>query len=234
MNGNNGAGGKKIVVDSSSIITISGNCIMKVMKHVAEKEKIGFVIPESVYIESVENPLHIHKYELNAIRIRDAVEEGYLRVAKSTPATMEMMNKISRVTAKLIGANGRELRLLQWGESETLALMHELNSNILMIDERTTRMLIENPQGLTKYLSKKHDCSVQLDPEKMGWFSALFKDTKVMRSVELIALAYEDGAMDMELHKSKQALEAALYAAKFAGCAVSENEIMEYLRTVRD
>ncbi len=232
--GNEGASSpnplKKIVVDSSSLITISDSCIMKIVRHVSEREKISFIIPESVYVESVENPLHIKKYELNAIRIRDAVDEGYLSVAKSTAATREWMDRLSAITATLKNAGGRQLRLLQWGESETLGLLKETGANILMIDERTTRLLIEDPAALTGILSKRHGTQVGLDREKMKWFSANFSGTNVIRSVELIALAYEDGSMDSELHKSRQALEAALYAAKFSGCAVSEAEIQEYLR----
>ena len=231
-NANRGSGipGKKIIVDSSSLITISDNCIMKIVKNVAELEKISFIIPESVYIESVENPLHIRRYELNAIRIRDAVAEGYLKVVTSTSATREWMERLIKGTATMVRSNGKQLRLLQWGETETLGLLKELNSKILLIDERTTRMLIENPAGLASILSRRHGREVTLDREKMKWFLANFADTKIIRSVELIALAYEDGAMHSELHKSKQALEAALYAAKFSGCAVSEAEIQEYLR----
>src|SRR3989338_2977355 len=93
--------GNKIVVDSSSLITIYDSCIMKIVKNVSEREKISFIIPESVYVESVENPLHIKKYELNAIRIRDAVDEGYLKVAKSTQATREWMERLGKISATI-------------------------------------------------------------------------------------------------------------------------------------
>lgn len=222
--------GSKIVVDSSSLITISDSCIMKIVKNVAEREKISFIIPESVYVESVENPLHIKKYELNAIRIRDAVDEGYLKVAKSTPATREWMERLGKISASIANPNGTQLRLLQWGEAETLGLLKQLDSKILMIDERTTRLLIENPAALAGILCRRHNRKVTISGEQVRWFSQNFSEVNVIRSVELIALAYEDGAMDSELHTSKQALQAALYAAKYSGCAVSEDEIEQYLR----
>ncbi len=222
--------GTKVVVDSSSLITISDNCIMKIVKNVAEREKISFIIPEAVYVESVENPLHIKRYELNAIRIRDAVDEGYLKVAKSTPVTREWMERLGKISASIANPSGTQLRLLQWGEAETLGLLKQLDSKILMIDERTTRLLIENPAALAGILSRRHNRKVMINGEKVRWFSENFRDINVIRSVELIALAYEDGAMHSELHTSKQALQAALYAAKYSGCAVSEDEIEEYLK----
>jgi hypothetical protein len=57
----------------------------------------------------------------------------------------------------------------------------------------------------------------------------MFQNLLMFRSVDLVACAYEQGLFDHELAHGKLELEAALYAAKFAGCAVSEKEIDEYV-----
>tara|TARA_Y100000310_G_C20700355_1_gene829150 strand:+ start:5663 stop:6343 length:681 start_codon:yes stop_codon:yes gene_type:complete len=225
---------KKIVVDSSSLITMSSSCILKMMKHLAEKENIKFMIPESVYYESVERPLKIKRFELNAVRIRSAVQSGYMETVKTTPHIKKTMNELSTVTANICSANGKKLRLINLGEAETLALMKEIDSRILLIDERTTRMLIEEPENVMSFLERRHKCKVTLNKGEMSNFRNFFNEIRVIRSVELIALAYEDGAFEQEIPKSKQALEAALFAAKYAGCSVSGSEIKEFLRGVKN
>ena len=224
---------KTIVVDSSSIITLSSSCLIRLMKHLANEEGISFVIPESVYNESVKRPVKIKRFELNAVRIRDAVEEGYLKLARTTPEITREMHRMHDITMRMCTIRGRECRLVDLGEAETLALAKKLGSDTLLIDERTTRTLIEGPDRLAEFLKRRHGVPVQLNKSAISEFRQEFGHIKVIRSTELIALAYDNRAFDKELHHSKQALEAALYSAKFAGCAISISEIQEYLKGVR-
>ena len=64
-------------------------------------------------------------------------------------------------------------------------------------------------------------------------FGTRIEGIKVFRSVERVAVAFEEKLFGKELGDTRKDLEAALYAAKFAGCAVSENEIKEFLRSVK-
>lgn len=224
---------RTIVVDSSSLITISDNCMIKIIKHLAEMEKIKFIVPESVYDESVLKPLRIRQYELNAVRIKDAVEEGYIKVAKTSQVIQKTMQAIEGISEKICTANGKPLKLIQLGETEALALAKEINARVVLVDERTTRMLIEEPQNMRGFLERRHHKQINIDPDFAKKFMDMFKEIKIIRSVELIALAYESGAFSQEVHKSKDALEASLWAAKFAGCAVSEEEIKDYLDLVK-
>jgi len=224
----------QIVVDSSSLITLSGNCFIKLLKHLTEQEKISFLMPESVYYESVQKPIKIKRFELNAVRIRDIVEEGYLKLIRTTPNIKKTMEELSTVSANIYNVKGKNFRLIDLGEAETLALMKEINSELLLIDERTTRMLIEEPQNVLEFLQRRHRCNVEFDNDSIQKFSNLFGKIKIIRSTELIALSYENGCFAKEMHRTKQALEAALYAAKFAGCAVSFEEIKSFLKNVRN
>ena len=211
---------------------MSDSCFIALFKHLKEREKVSFIIPESVYYESVERPLKIKRFELNAVRIKNAVENGFLEIAKTTPEIKNMMNELSTITADLCRADGKKITLINKGEAETLALMKEINSKILLIDERTTRMIIEEPQNLMSFLQHRHKCKITINNGRMDEFKSFFTNINVIRSVELIALAYDDGAFEMQMKKSKQALEAALFAAKYAGCAVSAKEIKDYLQGI--
>ncbi len=221
---------KTIVLDSSTLITISDNCMIKIIKNLSQKENISFVIPQSVYEESVVTPMRIRKFELNAIRIRDAVEEGYLQVASATENFRQRLQKLQFTCDNLCTFNGARMIIIHRGEMETLALMKEINADALAIDERTTRLLLEEPQSLEWFLRKRHNGKISLNPNRIDEFRREYAQIKVIRSTELISLAYEDGSFGNELHTTKQAVEAALFAAKFTGCAVSEDEIWKYLK----
>jgi len=223
-----------IVVDSSSLITLSSSCLIKTLKNLSESKGLVFTIPESVYYESVKRPMNVKRFELNAVRIRDAVDEGYLKVQKATPNMREKIIKLSKITENLCFSEGKQIRLIDLGEAEALALLKETESRALMIDERTTRMLIEEPQNIRDFLEKRHRKKITLNQQALTEFREYTKGIRVMRSVELIALAYDNDGFKGELRRSKQALEAALYSAKFAGCAVSFEEIKEYLKNVRN
>ena len=227
------AGGKKIVLDSSTIITISDNCMIKILKALSEREGISFLIPESVYRESVETPLRIRRFELNAIRIRDAVLEGYLTLVKSGPEVRSRLQGLQENADRLCTADGQRMRLLHIGEMETLALAKEINADALGIDERTTRMLVEEPENMLAFLRKRHSGKILMDHGAVEEFRRVYGNTKIFRSTEIIALAYEDGSFEGELSSTKQSLEAALFAAKYAGCAVSTDEIKSYMGAVR-
>ncbi|MCR4368667.1 MAG: hypothetical protein NUV67_02045 [archaeon] len=223
----------KIIVDSSTLITLSGSCFINIFRELSEREKIRFILPASVYYESVERPIKIRRFELNAIRIREAVRGGYLELARTTPSMKLTMEKLASATANVCRANGKKIRLIDLGEAETLALMKEVGGDILAIDERTTRMLIEEPQNVLKFLEHKHQCKVTMDRGELGEFRQFFGKIRVVRSVELLALAYADGAFATSMPKSKESLEAALFAAKFAGCAVSAQEILDYTQVMK-
>jgi len=124
------------------------------------------------------------------------------------------------------------IKILQRGEAEALALAKIYGARALFIDERTTRSLIENPARLKQVLEKRQRQTIIPNKENIKKFRELFPNLKVYRSVDIIALAYEQNLFDDELDHGKLELEAALYSTKFAGCAVSEKDIISYLNNI--
>lgn len=222
----------KFVVDSSSLISLSSTCLVRLFGALSENEGFYFYIPESVYAESVERPLGIKRFELNAVRIRDAVDAGELHVGKRTPEIAALTSELERF-GNCMSARGMPMRLIQRGETETLALAKSIGAKAIVIDERTTRMLAEDPYGLRKFLQARHGTKVSIDETLLSRFRSIASGFAFVRSSEIVALAYENDLFGDELRHDRQALEAALYAVKFGGCAVSTTEIESYLRSVR-
>lgn len=224
---------KRFAVDSSSLISLSGNCLIRIMRNLAEGAGIELLIARSVYQESVERPLKIRRFELNAIRIKDAVDSGYLKVWGESPELAKITGEMEGCGNCMVFAGGERMKLIQRGEAETVALAKVSGARVVVIDERTTRMLAENPYALRGFLQDRHNMKIDIDSSALGRLSALTSGMNFIRSSELLALAYERNLFGPELQPTKQSLEAALYAVKFAGCAVSNAEIERYLKEVR-
>ena len=218
-----------IVFDSSSIISISEKCFIKIFEHLSKKASL--VIPKRVEFESITHPSQIKAFELNALRIRMALKEQWLKSIQLTPEFLQLAVKIKNTANSCFWINDRPFVLIQDGEAETLALMKQLNAGMLMIDERNTRMLVEDIKGLQEYLTMKV-APIRADEKRIAELKRLLAGINICRSAELIALAFEKGFLDEELEKSRESLEAALYAVRFSGCAVSDKEIQEYLRGI--
>jgi len=218
----------KVIFDASTLISISQSCLINVLGRLKEKMNAEFIIPEAVYSEAVERPISIKRFELNAIRIKKGVEEGWFSI--KAVKDQQIMGEIDGLANSCFSIRGRPIKLLQLGEVEALALIKELNADALVIDERTTRMLIENPKQLKKILEARRRKNVKVEERQAKDFGKMFEGMAIVRSIELVALAFEFGLLEQELPKGQQSLEAALFALKYSGCAVSAREINLFLQ----
>ncbi len=218
----------QIVFDSSSLISVGQSCLIEVLHGLHDAMNAEFVIPKSVFREAVRRPLRIRRFELNAVRLGKAVDEKWLHVVglQGRGSAEEIM----RTANSCFYIRGKPVALLQRGEVDALALALQLKAAALVIDERTARMLVEAPFKLRDLMQSRHMEKIAVDRGKAESFGLLFKGLSIVRSVELIALAFELGLLGRELQQSKQALHAALYAAKYSGCAVSSREIEQFLK----
>ena len=218
----------KIVFDASSLISASQTCLMKILSGLQQEMEAEFIIPESVYQEAVQRPIQIKRFELNAIRIKKAIDDGHFKVEKLED--WKLFDEISEMTNNSFLANQKPIRLMQKGEIEALALIKELGADALSVDERTARMLIETPRELQKIIQARKRTKIKIDKKNTGLLETMFSGLTIVRSVELIALAHDLGILEKELPKGRQGLEAALFAAKYSGCAVSSREINIFLQ----
>ena len=138
-----------------------------------------------------------------------------------------LMFKLMNSANTMFVGNGNEIQLIHQGEASCLALSKLMNErkikNVLAIDERTTRMLVEKPGNLKELLEKKLHAKIKLRESNFQQF----KGFKIIRSTELMYLAYKNNLIRWE---GKEILDALLYALKFKGCAISSEEIEEIKR----
>ncbi len=217
---------KYLILDSGALINFTTNGLLEVFRELSEKFQGEFLITDTVKYETIEHPINIKRFEWGAIRIEHLLEDEIIRLAieeelvtakELTSKTSEVMNMANNA---LIIEN-KPLHLIERGESESMALSLLLTEkgipNAVVIDERTARMICENPENLKKLMEEKLEATIKLKPENLQMFSKI----KIIRSAELAYIAAEKGLINGD----NRALEAVLYALKFNGCSISEKEI---------
>ncbi len=220
----------KAVIDTGTMITFSSTCLMNVFKRFVEFNRVELIVSREVSDESVWKPIHNKRFALNAARIKHLFNEKIIHVVDTTSEITKLEKEILFLANNSFSTDRGPMAIVQRGEAEALALAQVYDATALFIDERTTRSLLENPLRLKQVLEKRQRTKVTMNKENIDKFRKMFSKIKVFRSVDVIAFAYEQDLFDNELDHSKLELEAALYAAKFSGCAVSEKEIMDYLQ----
>ncbi len=213
---------KAVIFDSSSIITLALNDMLSILKPLKESSGIKFFITPQIKKEIVDNPSNIKRFELEAFRILSLIKEGTLELMAPKSLEKDTYGILSSSNSLFV-ANGEKMRLFHEGEASCFALADILNEEyevILAIDERNSRMLCENSENLRKLLERKLHTSVKMS--KTDYFSQF----SILRSSELLFVAYKKGLISLPVEKSK-AIDALLYGAKFKGCSISYEEIEE-------
>ncbi|HII39052.1 TPA: hypothetical protein HA318_03565 [Candidatus Micrarchaeota archaeon] len=217
-----------LVLDSSSLISLSETCNIDCLYFFQHHSRALFIVPPSVYQEIIANPLKISCFEFSAVRLRKVVEDGVaieataFELKKRTREVMAAVNNCVRV-------NDKPLALLHEGEAQCLAAYWVFDVIALAIDEKTTRLLVENPQKLVQILKEERVGELEVDEKALARFKEVTFGVKIIRSVELIAVAAEKGFFRQYKQFENQAFHAALLAMRRAGCSLTDKELKEYI-----
>lgn len=219
---------KAIIFDAGPLISLSMNGLLPELIKLKEIFDGKFIITKEVKYEIVDHPIKIKRFELDALNIQRLLDKKILELPTTfkidkkeiTKNAQEFMN----IANSAFKETNKEIHLVELGESSCLALSKLLTEkgieNIITIDERTMRVLCEKPENLRKLLEKKLHTKISYDKEKLKYF----QEFKVIRSSELIYIAYKKNITKLS---GKRSLEAYLYALKFKGCSISQEEINE-------
>lgn len=220
-----------LIFDAGPLINFSMNGLLPVLEKLKEKFKVEFLITKEVKEEIIDKPLTIKKYELEAIRLDNLFKKGIIKHANITHEQVEELkvirNRLMNLANSTFKTNRGDVHIIDKGESAAFALSiiikkYKNAEAPLVIDERTARVLCENPENLRKLLEKKFRTSVKA--EKKNYTE--FKDFRIIRSTELSYIAYKNKLVDIN---NPKIFEAMLYALKYHGCSISEEEIKEMI-----
>jgi len=225
----NKTGNKAIIFDASTLISLSMNGLFHELRALKEVFNGKFLITQDVKIEVVEKPIQRKRFELEALRFRQLIEDKVFELPSSIGIDEKKLSERTKVFVDT--ANGifrgdhKEMHIIDAGEASCLALSEELTKkgiqNVLAIDERTMRILIENPQNLNELLKRKLHINVRVNKNEFQ----IFKGFKVIRSSELVYILHKKNLT--KVRDGKLLLDALLWAVKLKGCAISDEEIKE-------
>ncbi len=219
-----------LLADAGVLISLTHSCLENILEFLHEEVGLKIIIPKSVEEEVIGRPLkrQVRKYLYSALRIKNKIDRGIIEVVetdlhKETEDIMKEANNMYYI-------RGKPLHLVDYGESEMLALAKKLDMNYLGLDERTMRMLIEAPLELKKHLQEEFRVNVMVNRNNFQKFQEKVRDMRIFRSSELAIAAYEKGYFKWFENLEKPAFESALYKIRYSGCAISLEEIHKYMQ----
>ena len=214
---------KYIIFDSGPLINFAMNGAIPIFKNLKKSFNGKFLITKEVKRETMDYPEKIKRFELEALQLESLLNEKVLEMPNLDSSKQkefdDKTNEIMNRANSTFFANGKNIHIIDKGEAEALALSAILKeTNVIVIDERTTRMLCENPENLRKLMEIKLHTRITANKNNYEFF----KGFTIIRSTELAYIAAKKKLIDL---KDPRVLEAMLYAMKFKGCSVSDQEI---------
>ncbi|MBI3588723.1 hypothetical protein HY095_05995 [Candidatus Micrarchaeota archaeon] len=217
-----------ILCDSSSLISLSMSCNAGAIGFLhSQSPRVRFAITPKVMGEIVERPIQIRRFEYSAIRLNQLVAEKKLAVL-NPPALAKTAAQLESIANDCFTAGKMPLAILQAGELEILAAAMLSGSSAVVVDEKTTRLLCENPGALRERLSQEYEAGVGMDDALVGEFQSKTRGISFIRSCELLCIAAKKGFFSKYGKLQNEAFHSALYSLKAAGCSLTDGELREY------
>ena len=145
---------KIITFDTGPIISLTITNLLWILKELKNRYDSKFYITEAVKKELVDRPLSTKKFKFEALQVLRYIKEGIINVIKEKETkqkTLELLN----LANNCFQAKNHPIQIVHYGEMAGLASYLVLDSDAFVVDERTTRLLIENPKRLANILSHK-------------------------------------------------------------------------------
>jgi hypothetical protein len=219
---------KAIIFDASTIISMAMNGLFEELRSLKKLFRGKFIMTEEVKDEVIDIPLKIRRFQFQALKVKQLLDEGVFELPGSLKIERYEVQKATRDFLELANStfleNSKGVHLIDRGEASCLAvsrILHEKRiKNVIAVDERTTRMLVEKPENLKRLLEEKLHTRIEVRRENFSFF----KDFKIVRSIELAYIAYKNQLIKV---RGEGVLGAMLYGLKLNGASVSEIEIKE-------
>jgi len=218
---------KYLIFDAGPLINFSMNGLLDSLERLKADFNGEFLITKEVKAEIIDHPKTVKRFELGAIRLEELYNRGVFKLAKLNAEEVDELRRLRdnymQQSNSMFKTKNKPVHLLDKGECAVLALSTIMKRKSgedipIVIDERTTRIIIENPGNLKKLMEKKLHTKIKANTKAYD----LFKGFKIIRSTEL---AYIIHKKDLFKLKHPKAFEAIVYGLKFKGTSISEKEV---------
>ena len=174
-----------LIFDSSALISLGNNGLEYLFEEFKKRNpNIKLYMMQSVYDETIAIKDKIIKFGWLGIKYERLVKNKTFEVV--LPKKTEMIDNLENICNSIYFTKHGKLEILQAGELESVAYTKEKNA-ILVIDEITTRWLLENPYKLHSLMETRYKEKVSIDRKALNRAALEFAKIKVVRSIDLIA-----------------------------------------------
>jgi hypothetical protein len=220
----------EILLDAGPVISLTTNNLLWLVEALQKKTSTKFYVVSSVKRELVDRPLATKKFKFEALQVQHLIEQGDLKVIDKPELKSRALQFLDMANT-VFWAQKSPISIVQLGEMETLAAASGLGINRVVMDERITRSLLETPEQLQELMSHRLRTKLHVDTGRLEQFRNITRHVEIIRSAELVTIAYEKGLLDNYVVKvpnaRKELLDSVLWGVKLNGCAISEDEINE-------
>ncbi len=224
---------KSLFFDAGPIISLTTNNLLWTLRDMKRFFNGNFCFVPAVKREVIDNPFSSKQFKFEALQVQMLLSEGIFTLVENQDI-LDLSEELSDLANNCFLIDGTYLQIVHPGEMQTIAAALLTGSSAVVIDERTTRVLMEDPRSLVDILEHRLQKKIKTNADSINEFVRRTKELKVLRSVELIVLAYEKGLLNKFLPISKDPkgdlLSAVLWGLKLHGCAISEREIEEIVK----
>jgi len=216
---------KYLIFDAGPIISLAMSGLLPVIEKLKGVFDGEFILTPQAKYEVVNRPMKIKKYKLEALQVKDMLDRGVFKMSSTVIPDQKLEREMKKIMKLANGVlrtveTGEKIKIIHDGESASLAFSRLCGAeNVIVIDERTTRLLSEAPKSLKKLMERKLHTTLR---DELSLLEG-FKNFKFIRSPELLFIAYKKNLIPIK--KSKDLLDALLYGVKFKGAAISSAEI---------
>lgn len=218
---------KFLFFDAGPIISLVMSRLIWILPHLKKQYGGHFYITPAVKLELIDRPISVKRFEFEALQVMKLINEGTLEIYDKVPK--KTATQLINLANSTFSINGKDMDIIQEGEIESVACALNLEAEGVVMDERTLRLFIENGPELRSLLERRFNSEVLADQEKIKEFGQQLKEIKIIRSVELVIVAYKLGILNAYIPKEKGGsdllLDSVLWATKYNGCSVTEEEI---------
>ncbi len=218
---------KSVVFDAGPLINFSMNGLLDALVLLKKDFGCDFLITKEVKKEIIDHPKTVKRFELGALRLEELYNQGIFKLADISEDEVNELRKLRdnymQEANRMFKTKKKDVHLLDKGECAAMALSTIMKRKTgadvpIVIDERTTRIIVENPENLKKLMEKKLHTKIKADTSKYKLFSGF----KIIRSTELAYVIHKKGLFKL---KHPKAFEAIVYGLKFKGTSISEKEV---------
>ncbi len=217
-----------IILDSGPVISLALNNLLWVLAKTKKEYNLKFYMTEAVKSELVDHPLTIKRFQFEALQIMKLIREEVIEVVNH-PRLKEKTLSLLDIANNSFSAKDHDLTLVHFAEVSAISAALLFDAEAMMIDERTTRYLLERPERLRLMLNHKLHTPIEINKEKLSILKKETRNIRFIRSAEFIAVCFEKGLLDEYLpnlpDSKKMLLDSLIWGLKMNGCAISEKDL---------